>query len=591
MKSYVSALKTGNRELIYKYWTDVSTKRPGFNIMHATKRSLIPIYDWPDFLGEGKYTFALKEVNNNENYSTISFQWIKINSEERAESNTHEMILYLVKENYRWLFINPIDLLTKDWKTYETETFRFIYPAEFDVMNYVAEIGKMESDTRYILDVFNVNPNKKIEYYKVRTPEECGKLISHPPANGYAANYFKSTPDSLRFFDVLISTSFRNLHEATHLFTSLAGIKYVSAAYTEGLAVAFGGSTFQEKELSDYYSKSLLNTKEFIPLSDLLSIADNNFLRQGYKTYQEAGSFFRFLTEKYGFQKLALLGTSYKDSVNVISAFESKYDMDIYELEQGWIEYLNKIKFPEIRNTIPEKAQTVFSLNDPLGDDLGDGDYSYPERFPDEEGAFDILKFEIFKDETNLYFKIKLNNLIKPVDYNFTEERFMPGVVIAIQKGVSDGRKIQRFFDGISLEDNFGYDIKLTVGFGISFSNNFGKVYMCTSDISRRIFNYEENTITFSVPIEIMDDPGEDWYYFVGTGLISDRTMNFYGGPMEVRKDHPIFISGGNYTYGNPAYIDLLLPGSYDQTEILNNYDPQEGKFARIPMITLKDAQ
>ena len=62
--------------------------------------------------------------------------------------------------------------------------------------------------------------------------------------------------------------------------------------------------------------------------------------------------------------------------------------------------------------------------------------------------------------------------------------------------------------------------------------------------------------------------------------------MNFlHGGPAPAYREHPVFLSGGNHDYGNPAFIDILLNANLDQTAILGAYDGPSGRLAVVPMV------
>lgn len=131
------------------------------------------------------------------------------------------------------------------------------------------------------------------------------------------------------------------------------------------------------------------------------------------------------------------------------------------------------------------------------------------------------------------------------------------------------------------------FDIKINIGTNVSLTNNFGEIYFSSPEIVDKISNYERNIIEFSVPIELIGKPKKDWKYFAGTCLISNRVMNFLGEPLPVYKNTPyqVFISGGNYEYGTPPYMDILLPNGKNQTKILSTYNTDNDNLAVVPMV------
>jgi hypothetical protein len=91
--------------------------------------------------------------------------------------------------------------------------------------------------------------------------------------------------------------------------------------------------------------------------------------------------------------------------------------------------------------------------------------------------------------------------------------------------------------------------------------------------------------LTFSLPIELVGEPKDEWKYFVGVGLTNEPAFNF-SGLVPVFKNVPGLISGGNYDYSNPAFIDVLLPENIDQSGVLSDYDSEKGKLASIKMVS-----
>ena len=93
----------------------------------------------------------------------------------------------------------------------------------------------------------------------------------------------------------------------------------------------------------------------------------------------------------------------------------------------------------------------LFSMADPVGDDVGDGDYAYPNaRF--REGVFDLTRFEVLKDSSDVCFRFRFRNTMEPVAYSPGGERFVPGTVIAIRKGAAGDRTLREFTHGVRFD-------------------------------------------------------------------------------------------------------------------------------------------
>lgn len=490
------------------------------------------------------------------------------------------MPFYLINENDKWLLINPIDVLTKNWNRYETDNIVFFYSNEINIDEHLHEVELLDKKYESMCKTMGFSFKDRIEYYKASSPEECGRLLTQPPFNGLAAVTYE---DSISWFQIAVSTTFYNPHEVMHVISLSSGIPSSIPVFSEGLAVAYGGTSFQTAEYAHNYSKNILENTNYIPLKKLLTMESSEFLRLSYVTYQESGSFIRYLIDVHGLEKLKKFISNFNESGDLDAQSVKVYNVSLDELEDNWKKYLKNIYVPGIGFSIPRKAELVVSMNDPENDDVGDGDYKYPANEKYLNGCFDLTKFEIFQEIDSVYFRIELQKVIEPVSNRPGGTEFIPTLVIAINKGGENERQLYKYTNSIELSD--GYDLKINVGFGINISNNLGKIFISTSDLYNKMANLGSNTLTFSLPIELIGEPEDDWKYFVGVGLADEPTFNF-SGLIPVFKNISGLISGGNYNYSNPAYIDILLPEKIDQSKMLSNYDSLERKLALIKMIS-----
>jgi hypothetical protein len=136
----------------------------------------------------------------------------------------------------------------------------------------------------------------------------------------------------------------------------------------------------------------------------------------------------------------------------------------------------------------------------------------------------------------------------------------------------------------VAFAEGSGYDLRINVGLDVSLVNADGKVFWSSRNPLPRTGG-ADGTLVFSLPVELIGRPAPDWEYFVGTGLVSDRTMDFlHAGLFPVVKEPRVFIGGGNHEHGNPAFIDILLPPGRDQARLLGDYNPAEGRRPVVPM-------
>ncbi|MFQ5630228.1 MAG: glucodextranase DOMON-like domain-containing protein, partial [bacterium] len=397
----------------------------------------------------------------------IELNWLaKDTTRSAQQAQPQEMRYYVIREGEQWKLINPIDVLTRDWQSHETGYFIFHYPKETNIQDHLAELKLMDDECEKALKVFGIDLPQKIHFYKARTQTECGELLMHPSSNGYAAVGFvsrqKDTPDSPGF-RIVVSISFINPHEVVHLLTALAGIPFVNAAIVEGIASALGGNTQTTADFTLAEAKNLLDHPMHFPLQKLLTLSDADFLRNNFITYYEAGAFIKFLIDTFGIQKLKELCIETQSAEGFVQTIPNVYGYSIDELEEQLQSYLAQRNTPDVAFTIPPEAELVFSMSDPAGDDTGDGDYTYPRHKSFKKGVFDLQKFEVLKDSSRAYFRLLFQNMIQPVSYGASTEKFAPGVVIAIKKAGSDGRHVQRFCHGVQFEEGEGYDVKLNI--------------------------------------------------------------------------------------------------------------------------------
>lgn len=586
MNSYVAALRSGDASKVRSHWSRDSLDRPGFETMHLWVGATIHITQWAEFLEDSRLTYSIRQVRSEDDYHVIEFDWVpEASASEPGEAASHPMRYYIIREDRKWLLGNPIDVLTRDWNEYEGAHLVVYCPPEIDITEHLAEIDFVDTQCGKMLDALDIRLDKRIEYYKVASPHQCGELVCFPPANGYAAIQLTNDTSIPRWFDVAVSTSFDNAHEVMHVLASKADIPYVSAAFCEGLAVAYGGTTFQAPDLALVKTKTLMGGPAYVPLASLLTMPDADFLRASYVTYQEAGAFVRFLLDRFGIAKVRRF---YKEIValgDADAAAMETFVCPVDTLETMLHRYLDAVEVPDVGTAIPAGSEVVFSMKDPANDDRGDGNYTYPsdDRFCD--GAFDLREFMVFRDSGRVYFRLNLTRLIQPVSYTSGGERFLPGAVIAIKRGDQAKRYLAPSCHGIQFGEGEGFDIKFAVGFGVCVADSFGKVVSTTGDMSEHLLKIGSNAMEFSVPVSTIGKPDDTWSYFVGIGLMSDRAMDFFGGPVPVVKEGGTLIGGGNARHGNPAFIDVLLPPNVDQSELLGDYDAASYRLVLVPMV------
>lgn len=131
------------------------------------------------------------------------------------------------------------------------------------------------------------------------------------------------------------------VHEVTHIVAKHSDNRF----FSEGLAVCFQQRFGEDRGFPDFggplhiLANSYIESQQFIPLSNLKY---NNDIFRAVGThkrkiaYVEAGSFFGFLLEKYGEQKLSTLHNSW------FLNYKNVYGKSIKELEAEWKDFISK---------------------------------------------------------------------------------------------------------------------------------------------------------------------------------------------------------------------------------------------------------
>jgi hypothetical protein len=203
---------------------------------------------------------------------------------------------------------------------------------------------------------------------------------------------------------------------------------------------------------------------------------------------------------------------------------------------------------------------------------------------------FDITRFELLKDEENVFFRLTLRDLTEPVTNPSTRWTYTTGVTIALKRGDEFSGRLQKSCHGIVFGEGKGYDFRMDVGRAICLSDNIGKAFYLTPDISDSMISLDDNIIQFSLPLSMTGAPQGDWEILVGAYLLNDYGLGFLrGGPEPIHHRPGVFaVGGGEDVEYSPKFIDILLPEGVDQAELLSSYDAGSGRRAVVPMLSLE---
>jgi hypothetical protein len=513
---YSDAVRSGDSLSLHRFYCSESRARPGFlSGVPFQGSGPMSLERFREFLKNRDY--EIKKVRTEVDHSIAELDWVlRAGAEPDDWPDRAAMEYYLVPGEGQPALIHPLDLLTRDWQSIETDRFIFHFPPSLPADLYQHEMHRMDELFREIQDYLDLKPASKVSVYRAPDANLCGQLVQQGPSYAYA----------VVAWNLIVTTAFVNPHEYVHLLTMTDG-SFVNAGFSEGLAVALGGGAWYTPEFSVNQARNLLDDAMYLPIAEVMVMEDPAFLRQAEVTYHEAGSFVKYLLECYGWETLAEFSSTYDACESVAAAFQQTYGRNLEAEERQWIQHLRKRPLPRLGLQTEPEADTVLSLEDPEGDDHGDGSYRYPTDDRFQSGAFDLTHFDVQVDTDRVYFEICFRNLIEPVANQATSHVFVPAITIAINRSQGIESRLQRRCLGVDFEGNEGYDLRIDVGRCIQVIDRYNRAFFSSENVRLEISRRSTGSLAFSLPIELCGRPQYDWSFFVGVHLANDVGTGF----------------------------------------------------------------
>jgi len=196
-----------------------------------------------------------------------------------------------------------------------------------------------ESYHAWAIAQLGVRVPQKIEYYKYQSREDMGNHTGNYGTNGYA--------EPARFeIHTLWPT---DNHEVVHIYTALVGRP--SDFFNEGIAVAFQTnpatsrfeSMFNGQEVHQACAQYLQNGTLVVPLNRIVVTNDFRAVTDSVLSYRQAGSFVRFLIDRYGIGRVLEFFriSSRTDGIAAINErFQASLGVSIETAEGAWLTML-----------------------------------------------------------------------------------------------------------------------------------------------------------------------------------------------------------------------------------------------------------
>jgi glucan 1,4-alpha-glucosidase len=217
----------------------------------------------------------------------------------------------------------------------------------------------------------------------------------------------------------------------------------------------------------------------------------------------------------------------------------------------------------------------LLDVSDPTGDDDGPGNYAYPTSGDFHAGAFDLTRFEVIDDGTNIVFRVQTRDLTPTfgsplgaqlVDVYVHDPNAAPGDTSTAASFPQRNYAIDPAFAWSRLVEAQGFGQRYVDAHG----NTLGSVTIAANQISR--------FITFSVPKATLGQPGHGWGFTVvltgQDGFSPDQARSFAPTPQPFQfgvcaspSDDPHCTVDPNTV---PKALDVIPPTGVQQSDELD---------------------
>ncbi|MDP2209924.1 MAG: amylo-alpha-1,6-glucosidase [Bacteroidota bacterium] len=211
-------------------------------------------------------------------------------------------------------------------------------------------------------------------------------------------------------------------------------------------------------------------------------------------------------------------------------------------------------------------AKNLVDIEDAVGDDKGNGNYTYPLNPNFHKGILDIINFKVSYDDENIYFKLRFKKLVDPgwhPEYGFQ----LTYAAIAIdQDGITNsGKREVGMNSNFILESDLAFEKIIYVGGGLRVDDSDGKILAqyipVDNDVLNPLGDISTGIIEFSIPHKYIGIPNEKWRFTV---LIGGQDDHGGAGMGDFRG-----VEGKAGEWSGGGKTDPKLPNVYD---VLKSY-------------------
>jgi len=575
-EAYIKARQQGSEEEAKKFW-------------NKEEKESYKMYDWQwDWLtfwrvNTRHLNYRIISTKEKKGCVVLEVEWYY---REGKAGRLQKDVRYFIEEDGKMVGANPILIHTRDWLHKECRHFVYHYKSEKDEPTS-AQLDKMDRFYEKMIDLLQVNYQDEIDYFKCDSSGEVGQLF------GLEASRARSQMTN----GVVASTQRFVPHEIVHIISYRIlpqGEERLPPEYlNEGLAYYLGGASFFSPELLLSWAKKKLEIDEDIWLDTLIR---DPWIYGKNEGPSLISSFVKFLIDTEGipkFKQLFMAGETYDDQRE---ALKEIYGKSIGQLEAEWKKFALALHLPEVKITRGVHVKEVFHVLDSLGDDKGDGDFSYPKNKNALPGIFDLTGFKLSLDDQMVYFQLQFANLNHS---QISSDEAFNGTFAAIAIDCDDkensGNTQLIFGNGnfeFSKKDGYEFVIEVSSAGILVYDQDWVWHLLFLEAFSHQT-HIRGNEISFAIPQKIIGIPDSSWKFQVLTGGQKGgykNTADGVGKFMKVgKRSTQDQGGGGTNTNLNPDVYDILTPKVTDQMQILSSYDVAKKQKAIIPLINLKE--
>ncbi|GEM_PF-1346817 len=236
------------------------------------------------------------------------------------------------------------------------------------------------------------------------------------------------------------------------------------------------------------------------------------------------------------------------------------------------------------------KVKVLLEVEDPAGDDLGDGDYAYPtDAAFGDGGEADLTRFRIEREDKTVRFTLTFRDLVDP--WNVGNRLTFAAIAIDSKKGGLEELAHNAFA-------RLAAPAEYVIYYGgetVELTDAEGNVL--DVEIVSRV-DMETNALVLEVRCcDIGGKPGKKWKYTVAAGLQDDYGGGGIGDFRLVNAEAGQWRGGGGDDLAiNPNVYDVLMPKKTkdlrkigkdleSQSDVLANYSLEENRLAVLPYV------